>query len=383
VTDIDLGSAPYHVEYETRHKPSQGSGSIGKREFDAGMERASVRMDTAKAGLYTYTFSALSDNLYNANKKRLQPLVLEQSVHARPSAAFVRPGQGFKYCMAEQENEDRIPITLKGKAPFALEVEIKHQSGSIPEIYRIASIEAHSFGIRIPRTYLRLGSQQVRIRKVRDAHGCQREAEVGGASVQIQLFEAPAIHPLETRTDYCVGERLAYSLSGTPPFEVRYTFDGTERKAKSQTTTFRRVAEAPGRFAITSVSDKASECRGAAAAAAGGGAVEKTIHRLPSARVSQGRHERVDIHEGGEVELVFEFEGTPPFEFTWTRSSNERKGARSQVLETRHDVSHEHRKVVKTSQEGTYEVVAIKDRYCAFSTQQVGAGRDGQKLLTL
>jgi len=375
MADIGAGSAPYHVEYETRHKPSQGSGSISKREFDAGMERASVRMDTTKAGVYTYTFSALSDNLYNINKRKLKPLLLEQTVHARPSAAFVRPGQGFKYCMAEQENEDRIPITLKGTAPFALDIEIKHQSGSIPEIYRIASVESNSYGLRIPRTYLRLGSQQVRIRKVRDAHGCQRETDIGGPSVQIQLFDAPAIHPLETRSDYCVGERIAYSLSGTPPFEVRYTFDGVERKAKSQTTTFRRVAEAPGGFAITSVSDKASECRAAAS-------IEKTIHPLPSVRISKGRNARVDIHEGGEVEILFEFEGTPPFEFTWTRSTNERKGARSQVLETRHDVSNEYSKVVKTSQEGTYEVVAIKDRYCAFSTQQVGGGRDGQKLLT-
>jgi nucleoporin POM152 len=81
----------------------------------------------------------------------------------------------------------------------------------------------------------------------------------------------------------------------------------------------------------------------------------------------------VDIHEGNEVDISFEFWGTPPFEFTYTRSSNAKKGQKSVVLETRHDVSHEYSKVVKASQEGTYEVVAIKDKFCSFSTQQVEA----------
>ena len=79
----------------------------------------------------------------------------------------------------------------------------------------------------------------------------------------------------------------------------------------------------------------------------------------------------MDIHEGNEVDILFEFWGTPPFEFTYTRSTNAKKGQRSVVLETRHDVSYERSKMVKASQEGTYEVVAIKDKFCSFSTQQV------------
>jgi nucleoporin POM152 len=37
---------------------------------------------------------------------------------------------------------------------------------------------------------------------------------------------------------------------------------------------------------------------------------------MPSVRISQGQVSVVDIHEGGEAELSFEFWGTPPFEFT-------------------------------------------------------------------
>lgn len=331
-------------------------------------------MDTAKAGLYTYRFSSLADNLYNSDR-RFQPLVLEQTVNAKPSASFVKPGQSFKYCHSEAENEDKIPITLTGVAPFYVEIEIKHQSGSVPETYRIPSIDSNSYGIQIPRQHLKLGTQQVRIRKVRDARGCQQDTPTGGTSVQVQMYDSPTIYPLETRTDYCVGERISYSLSGTPPFEVWYSFDGAERKAKSPTTNFRRIAETPGEFTITSVSDKASECRASVN-------IVKTIHAMPAVKISKGRNVQVDIHEGSEVDILFEFWGTPPFEFTYTRSTNERKGQRSQVLETRHDTSYEHSKVIRASQEGTYEVVAIKDKFCAFSTQQVESKDKSGKLLT-
>ncbi|KAK5188085.1 hypothetical protein LTR16_008778, partial [Cryomyces antarcticus] len=129
----------------------------------------------------------------------------------------------------------------------------------------------------------------------------------------------------------------------------------------------------PGVFTITAVKDSASECKAYTS-------IEKLIHEMPSVRVSKGREEYVDIHEGGEAEILFEFGGTPPFEFTYTRSTNERKGKKSQVLETNSEVSHEHSMRIRASLEGTYEVVAIKDRYCAYAKPGQDLGK-GQKLL--
>ncbi|KAL2134601.1 hypothetical protein VTI74DRAFT_11343 [Chaetomium olivicolor] len=372
------GTPPYTVEYEVRHHPLQGSSSLSKRKFDSSLGKEPIQADTAKAGLYTYKFTALEDHLYSSDR-HFKPLVVKQKINRKPSASFVKPGQTFKYCKSEQDNEDGIPVTLTGVPPFSLEVEIKHQSAAVPEIYRTPPINGHTYEIRIPRHQLRLGTQQVRIRDVKDGSGCHSMgSELSTTSstipsVQVQLFEAPTIYPLETRTDYCVGERISYTLSGTPPFEVWYTFDGVEKKARSPTTSFRRVAESPGEFTITSVSDKASECRAPVHSS-------KTIHPMPAVRISKGKVVRVDIHEGGEVEILFEFWGTPPFEFTYTRSTNARKGQKSQVLETRHDVSHEHSKVIRASLEGTYEVVAIKDKYCAFSTQGAADAGNVKKL---
>ncbi|KAF4822186.1 Nucleoporin POM152 [Colletotrichum tropicale] len=373
------GSAPFRVEYDLRHKPFPGtgsgknSGSSIRKEFDTALNKASIGMDTSKPGEYAYKFSALADNLYNSDRN-FSPLTLNQRVNAKPSASFVKPGQSFKYCKTEQESEDTIPITLNGVAPFYVEIEIKHHSGTVPETYRIPSIQSNSYGIHIPRQHLRLGIQHVRIREVRDARGCQKKYEIGAPTVQVHLYDAPAIYPLESREDYCVGERIAYTLSGTPPFEIWYDFQGHQRKAKSGTTNFRRIAESPGDFTITSISDKASECRASVD-------ITKKIHPLPAVKISRGRQTRVDIHEGNEVEILFEFWGTPPYEFTYTRSSNAKKGQKSVVLETRHDVSYESSKIIRASQEGTYEVVAIKDKFCAFSTQQVADSSRDQKLL--
>ena len=65
---------------------------------------------------------------------------------------------------------------------------------------------------------------------------------------------------------------------------------------------------------------------------------------------------------------------------SYTRSTNAEKGKRSIVIETKHETSAEYSKTIRASDEGTYEVVAIRDRYCAFSTQRV-QGKSGQKLL--
>lgn len=328
-------------------------------------------MDTSKAGLHRYEFYELADNSYDHGKSL--PLFVQQTVNSKPSARFTKPGQSYKYCKEEEAGDEVIPITLLGQPPFSLEIDIKHQSSTRPETVKIANIESNQYDFRIPHRVLSLGTHHVSVRKVRDSRGCQQKADHGAPHVQVQVFDVPTIYPLESRSDYCVGDRISYTLSGTPPFDIYYTFEGIQTKAKSPNMNFRRIAERPGEFVITAVSDKASECKATTN-------IKKIIHEMPSVRLSKGRQVSVDIHEGGEAEILFEFWGTPPFEFTYTRSTNAKKGQKSQVLETKHDISYEHSKSIRSSQEGTYEVVAIKDRYCAFSTQKVET-KPGQKLV--
>lgn len=157
-----------------------------------------------------------------------------------------------------------------------------------------------------------------------------------------------------------------------------YTFEGQERKASNAGTTFRRLAELPGTFTITGLRDSASECLAALD-------LTKRIHPIPSVRLSGGRVDEIDIHEGGGTDLDFQFWGTPPFEFTYTRSTNAARGKKSKVLEIRTEVSHEMSMRIPVQEEGTYEVVSIKDAWCSFARNDIEGlekGKGGaQKLL--
>lgn len=370
------GSPPYHVQYVQSVKPVSGTMAPKNKDLRAALNVASLRMDTAQAGAYEYQFGKLGDSNYDHSARHFSPLVVKQKVHARPSAAFKNPGKTYSYCSVESEGEEVIPITLHGAPPFSLEVEIKHLGSVRPETVMLNDIKSTSTEIKIPHRSLHLGKSSVALRRVTDSRGCSRTLDTTTPRVQISVHDAPTITPLEATDDNCVGDRLNFGLSGTAPFTVFYTFEGHERKALAQTTTFRRLAEKPGTFTITGVQDSASGCRA-------GTRLVKRIHGMPSARVSKGRDSYVDIHEGGEAEILFEFGGEPPFEFTYTRSSNaERKGGRGVVLDMRSEVSEEHSLRVAAHEEGTYEVVAIKDRFCAYSRPGVKVGeKSGQKKL--
>ncbi|MCJ1291544.1 hypothetical protein MMC34_003089 [Xylographa carneopallida] len=373
-----VGSPPFNIRYKVHLKPDRGTAAVGRRKDTAGLNTASVRMETSVAGLYEYEFSELDDQLYEYDKRKYKPLSVEQRVNNRPTATFVNPGKTYSFCFRNEEEarDEVIPIKVVGAAPFSLEIGIRRHATAKPEIVNVPHIGTHDYSLHVPHRLLSLGKHGVTIRKVQDANGCQRVTEFDGPVVHVEVVDVPSISTNEATTDYCVGERISYTLSGTPPFNVFYTFDGAERKATVPTTNFRRLAEKPGMFTIKGVSDRASTdaCKAHVS-------ITKHIHELPSVRISKGRTAEVDIHEGGEAEILFEFGGTPPFHFTYTRSTNAVKGKKSVVLETKNEVSHEHALSIKASEEGTYEVVAIRDRFCGFTSQRSEV-RSKQQLLT-
>ena len=312
-TEISFtGTAPFNVEYEQRHKPDHGSQSMSPKKFNAGLNVASLRMETSEAGTYEYKFSKLGDISYNHDPRKFIPLTVQQLVYPKPSARFTEAGKTYKYCQEEEEAGDEVlPISLTGLPPFHLELEIKHYAKSRPEIINVPNVETNRYNLHIPHRVLALGTHSVAIRKVQDSRGCQRTMDLNAPQVQVSVADIPSISPLENQEDYCVGDRIAYTLSGTPPFSVFYTFQGHERKASISSTEFRRIAEKPGIFVVTAVRDQRSTdaCKAKTK-------IMKVIHEMPSVRVSKGRTATVDIHEGGVAEILFEFGGTPPFHFT-------------------------------------------------------------------
>lgn len=359
------GNPPYSIKYEQQRKANSGTSPVRAQTLRTARDVASVEMDTSKAGHYTYQFTEIGDNLYDHDHPE-KPVVITQQVNPLPSAWFDSPGRIYSFCKEDVAGDELIPVTFEGVPPFSLEITIKHHSNSKPEVVSIPNINSKRHRLPIPRRHLDLGQHVVSVHKVRDARGCQRITEYDVSSVRVSVSDVPTIIPLESKADYCVGERLSFSLSGHAPYDIFYTFNGVQRKATSQITNFRRIAEKPGEFTITAVSDGASgKCKAYKD-------IKKVIHEMPSVRVNNGQVSIVDIHEGGEAKIDFQFWGTPPFEFTYIRSSNARKGRKQEILDMKHDVSYEHVKTIKTSEEGTYEVVAIKDKFCSFSQMPAG-----------
>lgn len=374
-----IGNAPFDVSYQTQQNDAKNKlVSVRNKDLHIAGGTETIRADTAQAGTYEYTFQKLADSRYDHSKKHFTPVTVKQIIHPRPSARFDKPGKTYSYCSRESEGEEVIPITLEGVAPFYLEVEIKHHGTPKPEISIHKSIPTNKYDLKIEHRKLHLGHSSISIRKVRDSRGCTLKPAAGGPRVQISVHDAPTATALEDRKDYCVGERLSFALGGQVPFTVYYTFEGQERKASNAGTTFRRLAELPGTFTITGLRDSASECLASLH-------LTKRIHPIPSVRLSGGRVDEVDIHEGGGTDLEFQFWGTPPFEFTYTRSTNAARGKKSKVLEIRTEVSHEMSMQIPVQEEGTYEVVSIKDAWCSFARNDIEGlekGKGGaQKLL--
>ncbi|KAJ4330808.1 hypothetical protein N0V87_009664 [Didymella glomerata] len=373
------GNAPFDVSYQTQQNDPKGKLiSVKNKDLHVAGGQASIRSESAQAGTYEYTFKKLADSRYDHSSKHFSPVTIKQTIHPRPSARFDKPGKTYSYCSRESEGEEVIPITLEGVAPFYLEVEIKHHGTPKPEISIHKNIPTNKYDLKIEHRKLHLGHSSISIRKVRDSRGCTLKPAPGGPRVQISVHDAPTATPLEDRTNYCVGERLSFALGGQVPFTVYYTFEGQERKASNAGTTFRRLAELPGTFTITGLRDSASECLASLD-------LTKKIHPIPSVRLSGGRVDEIDIHEGGGTDLDFQFWGTPPFEFTYTRSTNAARGKKSKVLEIRTEVSHDMTMRIPIQEEGTYEVVSIKDAWCSFARNDVEGlekGKGGaQKLL--
>lgn len=371
-----IGNPPFDVHYQQVQKDKKGKTFSSKeKDLHAASGTTSIRADTSEAGVYEYTFVKLEDAKYDHSNKHFKPITVRQTVHSRPSARFDKPGKTYSYCSREAEGEEVIPITLEGVPPFHLEVEIKHQGTPKPELSVHKNIPDHKYNLKIERNKLNLGQSSIFIRKVRDSRGCTLKPQPNSKDrVQISVFDAPTATALEDRTDFCVGERLSYALSGQQPFTVYYTFEGKQRKASNPGTNFRRLAELPGTFTITGLRDSASECLATLD-------LVKSIHPIPTVKLSGGQVLEIDIHEGGGTDLEFEFTGTPPFEFTYTRSTNAARGKKSKVLEVRTERSEGTHLKIPVQEEGTYEVVSIKDRWCSFAREGAGEVK-GQKKLT-
>ena len=232
---VFTGSPPYHLKYDVYVKPSRGAASISSKEEKIGLHTASIKMLTSQSGLYEYKISELGDQLYDHDRNKFSPLIVSQVVNHRPSANFVNSGLIYNYCKERAIGDEIIPITLTGKPPFALEIGIKHHATAKVEVVNIPHVEGDRYNFRIPHGALSLGSHFVTIRKVQDSNGCQMATQIDNSVTRVNVVDVPSISPMESTVDFCVGDRISYTLAGIPPFNIYYVFEDVERKASTST----------------------------------------------------------------------------------------------------------------------------------------------------
>ncbi|SCU92560.1 LAFA_0F11408g1_1 [Lachancea sp. 'fantastica'] len=377
---VDLvlkGSPPFVVFYELTSPSNQ----IIPKSVHVATKYATINLPNDRAGQYTLTIKGISDSHYS--EKDLAkvgsgsvPKIIRQEVKPLPSVHFSEPGKTYRTCSADLDHTaglEKIGLHVKaGQAPLSVSFNIYHESTSKTDYVTINNVTKNSFDHAKLFKNLNLGNHIVTIAEVVDANGCTSDLKAGNNHVIISITDVPRISLVEPSMDVCVGDYVSYQLGGMAPFTIKYEFNGVSLRSKESTSQFVRLASEAGRISISSLQDSASQCVVNFKKPGMEHQLEELsldVHPIPSVTVSRGDYIVEDIHEGDQAEIIFSFEGTPPFSLTYVRTeqTDDKRGKRRpQIVET-HKVediyAYEYRTF--TSLQGRYEAIAISDAYCS------------------
>ncbi|GAA5892621.1 hypothetical protein JCM5296_006177 [Sporobolomyces johnsonii] len=367
------GKAPFKATY-TLTKGSH-HGESRTHSLQAIQPRADLTLFTASPGHHTYQFTGVGDSLYTTpDPAGLVPFKggkpglvrLEQDVFALPSAIFSH-GAKHGFCVHDDlasRGSDDLILHLEGQPPFEVELEVREDGHRSSKRFTVPTISSHTWPVSLPYSLHDPTPHSISVRRIVDAHGCETLLEPSVSSkttAVIPVAETATIAPVLAQTDHCVGDFLDFVVMGAPPFTVKYEFEGKKHTVPLSGSKFQRLAAEPGTFKIISVGHGEDQCRSSQVN------LVKHIHPIPSAKVSTGDAVVVDIREGDQTEIVFSFEGTPPFAFTYSRRAPQDRSKDRKVLETHTVTGIEDKSYsIFTSQEGTYSVSYIADAFCSY-----------------
>ncbi|PWN51672.1 putative nuclear pore membrane protein [Violaceomyces palustris] len=423
---VDLvmgGKFPLQVSYQ-HHAPSwsganeidgsaalasaaEGIGHAGKRRrtsFSSAQNLTTLELSTITPGWHTYEIESVGDTVYEPfaleGFDSVRPRRLEQMVYPLPGVRFVKSdpsGRPLSFCLGDslsagrgEQGDERKPflptISLTGAAPFTVDFELHDSSitsradaAKHAKKIRRTGIKSKEYKLEVSKeefVFETKGKWSLRVTRVVDGHGCEysplelSRTPPPGLLLEMEVADTAGITPASSRDDYCVGEMVDFVLQGTPPWTVTYDFNGKTLQAAVKNQEFSRLAEKAGKLSIKSVAHQQNQCQTVVQHEATLGMI-KTIHELPSVRISEGRHYIEDLREGNQAEIVFNFSGVAPFSLTYQRTEPADTYARPKVLET-HTVTGilDDKFSIWTSVEGTWSVTWLQDRWCQVSLDE-------------
>ena len=302
------GKAPFKASY-TLQKGSH-HGDTRSHHLQAIQPRADLTLFTASPGRHTYTFTGVGDSLYTSpGAAGLEAPVggkdgvvrIEQDVWALPTAGFAH-GAKHGFCVHDKlasRGHDDLVLRLEGQAPFEVELEVREDGHRASKRFTVPAIQAHDWPVSLSYGLNTAAPHSILLRRVKDAHGCETLVDPSSsssssaagasalkASVSIPVAEIATITPVSAQVDHCVGDALEFIVQGSPPFTVKYEFEGKQHAVAHSSGTFQRLAAAPGTFKVLSVGHGEDQCRSNQVDMC----VARSLHALPpSARLTPVR----------------------------------------------------------------------------------------------
>ena len=273
-----VGKAPFKVVYSTAITPVSVSGrnlAVETRQFTETIDTFFLRLavNSSKPGLHKYTFTSLADDNYKTPAARMaQPITFTQRIHPIPKASFLEPEQRVFHCASAAKGPYRLRILLQGSAPFSVKVEQKRDSQHIGFIVQenigLDQLEKVDNGgddnevgyIWEPQTQSidGMGKHEFILVSVSDKNGCSFSFDSSEpVSTFFEIADQARIHTFNP-TDVCVGDLLSYTLQGTPPFTIGYSWQGVAQPEITVADPMLSLwVGAPGSVVITKICNSA------------------------------------------------------------------------------------------------------------------------------
>jgi hypothetical protein len=304
---IDLsGKPPFMVSMS--HEFQDKNSKIVSETINQVVETKFLRMafDTSKPGKHIYRLNSVSDDNYRTPIKYSNDDAAEIYVNEIPSANFVEMKQNVFQCRASMASPFALKLKISGVAPFSLNVEerIDNQHSqylvreiSKDELYNEPGDASFYYDLILTKTP-EMGRHDFIINQLIDASGCSAEYETASApSTFIEVADQARITPFNVG-NVCVGDLITFTLQGTPPFSVGYSWNGVNSRedvVEVLDPMFSLWAGSGGQLQITKVCNSGGCCDDTLWKDA---ALNIVVHDLPQAIVDDGEEFVDDIREG-------------------------------------------------------------------------------------
>ncbi|KAJ3385140.1 hypothetical protein HDU92_003199 [Lobulomyces angularis] len=343
-----------------------------------GGQKSVLNLPSEKAGHLSYEINKISDDNYRQFIEIEKKILIHQEILKTPNARILGgPLIAFK-CVGELPLDQQLPshqekkikenfieFEFEGNPPFNLDIEIKNENGNSLKNVTLEPIKEKNF--KFTPNIMQSGTYTLLLKSLTDKTGCKRNFEkyilreqsgfhFGATLVKFTVSDVARIRSIYAPSDVCRQDILTYSLEGSSPFKVFYTFENELKSFPVSENVFSVAAEnRTGVFHIKQVCNKLNCCT----------KIEDfvtTVWDWPTATIGEGKDEEIDIREGDETDIHVKLGGTKPFSFTYTIKKFNGNSDESVDVTGIDDYEY----IIRTSQEGLYNVTAVYDFHCSY-----------------